>query len=311
MLSRCVPCFYYPTKVLFVDDNSNYLNNIVLTLDKKIRAETSLDPKKIANELMDKKDFCFYSQYLNGYEEVETSDGLSCRAVGVNFSKIQQAISLPQKNNQVSVLLVDYAMPGMDGVSFFKLLKNSPIKKVMVTGEADYNIAVTAFNEGIIDRFIVKDDPDFFNKINNTIFEMQKKYFQEMSSALIGNLNANSQFSLTDSLVHDFIYRLIDEKKIVEFYLVDESGSLLLRDETGRFSWLVIKTEKEMLDYHDVANEFGGASTITNQLKEKKVIPFFVTEEDWRIPVDQWGPYLHPASCLKGCETYYYAVVEK
>lgn len=312
MSYRSLPCCYYPTKVFFLDDNSNYLNNITLTLDKKIRSDVGVNPRKLAEKMLSESIVPFSQRYLRIFEDFENAQGLNCQhAVSIDFKKIYQELQNPERRNQISVLLVDYAMPGMNGVEFFQLLKHLPMKKVMVTGEADYSIAVDAFNEGVIDRFIVKDDPDFFEKINSTIVEMQKKYFQEMSAPVLAHLNASTNSSLFDPAFHDFFDNFIVEKNIEEYYLVDSAGSFLMRDAVGKTIWLVVKDDKELDDYYDIASEFDETKVFAQQLKQRHVIPFFLTEKDWQVPVNAWGPYLYPAQRLQGNnKTYYYSVIE-
>ena len=79
--------------------------------------------------------------------------------------------------NDVSVIIVDYYMDEMNGIEVCETLSKHPAKKILLTGGADKeNIAIDAFNKGIIHRFINKTDPDFPSQIRQAIY-MQRGIF--------------------------------------------------------------------------------------------------------------------------------------
>ncbi|OGT15935.1 MAG: hypothetical protein A3I12_05820 [Gammaproteobacteria bacterium RIFCSPLOWO2_02_FULL_38_11] len=310
MLRNYIPFFYYPTKVLLVDDNPNYLKNVVLTLDKCINHETHIHPKALLRKILSSNDVLDVGKKYFLSQDEGSVVGDVCRAVSVDIAKIYKEINNKDRFNQISVLLVDYAMPGMNGVEFCKALQHLPCKKIMVTGEADYGIAVEAFNQNIIDRFLVKDDPDFFEKINTIIFDLQNSYFKSLSESIIDTLSVDPHCCLTDPEFISFFYDLVKENKIIEFYLLDKTGSFLMLDFQGKPSWLIVKSNKELVDFCDIASEFEDANAIQNELAIRRKIPFFLTEKDWQVSVNHWQPYLHQAHRLEGKEIYYYALVE-
>jgi len=70
----------------------------------------------------------------------------------------QQALKLVTENGPYAVVVSDMRMPGMDGIELLSKIKtHSPDTiRVMLTGNADIDTAVSAINEGSIFRFLAK-----------------------------------------------------------------------------------------------------------------------------------------------------------
>jgi two-component system probable response regulator PhcQ len=58
----------------------------------------------------------------------------------------------------IDLVVADHMMPGMDGLTFLKRLReiNPEIIRVILTGQADLQMAMEAINEGEVSRFLTK-----------------------------------------------------------------------------------------------------------------------------------------------------------
>jgi CheY-like chemotaxis protein len=211
-------------------------------------------------------------------------------------------------------------MPGMNGVEFCRQIKNRDIKKIMLTGEADHNIAVQAFNEGIIDKFIMKGSPDMSQEVNKAIHEMQLKHYIDLSKlltiAIENNQSAPPSF-LNDPEFSKLFYQIIEQNKFIEFYLLENIGNFLLVDIKGRASWLVVCDEAQMKALYEFAkNEheqepIEDSNSIVKSIANRQKIPFFFLERSYDIPVYEWEPYMHPATEVQSKNgKYYYALIK-
>ncbi len=73
----------------------------------------------------------------------------------------EQAFSIIKKYGPFYVVVSDFKMPGMNGISFLKQVReiNPDTVRIMLTGFADINITMDAINEGYIFRFLTKPCP--------------------------------------------------------------------------------------------------------------------------------------------------------
>jgi len=85
------------------------------------------------------------------------------------------------EKNQVSVVISDFMMEGMDGIEFLHRVKHQypEIARIMVTGYANVEVLVNAVNEGHIFRVLQKpwDQNEFLNTIQEgmELFETRSK----------------------------------------------------------------------------------------------------------------------------------------
>ena len=68
----------------------------------------------------------------------------------------------------VSVIVVDHRMKPIDGVEFCQQLGSWPSKRIMLTSYDNKDLAVKAFNEKLIDAFLVKSDDNILNILSST-----------------------------------------------------------------------------------------------------------------------------------------------
>lgn len=133
----------------------------------------------------------------------------------------------------------------MNGLELCASLTNPYTKRILLTGQADTDLAVQAFNAGLIDQFISKKDQDLEAKLRRSIATLQQQYFSKSFKLITDPVIANCQSRFVNN--PDFIAyfnALRDRNKFIEYYLIDEpySGFALLNAK-GELSILLILTE--------------------------------------------------------------------
>lgn len=244
-MQHITPACYFPTTVLFIDDSRDFLLNFVLQLDEGLAF-------RIYDSPFDALDFLQKKEVM--------SNRLLQRCLAENprtdLKTIYYEIYNEHRFADVSVLVVDFAMPGMNGLEVCRLLQSSPIKKILLTGKADDKIAIEALNEGIIDRYIDKNDNEAAELITKNIESLQQQYFQELSEKVTQSIGLNLPAHIQTDVFHTCFRRICKEKRIVEYYIADQEGSFLLMDEDAHAHLLTIKNENEW-EIHDACQLLG------------------------------------------------------
>ena len=171
--------FNYPSTVVIVDVNKEFLDDLSLTL-KQNQHETIkafLQSQKALSYLK-KQNYIYknYNQFLETFKAIELDADDRDVVSKINFKNILNLIYDKERFNEVSVVVADYSMPEMNGLEFFKQIKDIPAKKILLTDNNDYQLAVDAFNQGLIDKFILKKS-DMEDKLIESINELKNRYF--------------------------------------------------------------------------------------------------------------------------------------
>ncbi len=94
------------------------------------------------------------------------------------------------ESSPLAVVVSDLKMPGMDGLSFLNEVKKLSPKtvRVMLSGHADLNAAVSAVNEGLVFRFLTKPSPtdEMIRTLNDCI--EQHAFISAEQELLLGTL---------------------------------------------------------------------------------------------------------------------------
>ena len=300
-----LPLIEFPTKVVLVDDNIDFLKSLeMLFAPKGIEFIGFNDPFKALEFLRNQKYRTFVDQYLKQKEDAS----IFAKTIDINLHALSQEINNDKRFNEVSALVIDFAMPGMNGQEFCKQITDLPIQTLLLTGEASYEKAVEMFNSKIITNFVQKSND--ISILYETIKNLQHKYFQDITQELLFALKNPSGMSIfADTAFINFFDLICQKHNIIEYYVVDENGSYLLADKSGTLKLLIVKSEEDMQVLHEIAEgDHSITEEISNALHERKIIAFLQSEEDLTKPVKDWNFY--KATPIDEKETHHYALVD-
>lgn len=282
--------FYWPTTLMMVDDSLSFMEAVSFQLaEKKLRSIYS-NPKQALKILQ---------------SNVALVDKISCLAKPLILHELDEKIAAKKLDYQglveliyeirrfsvISTVLVDYEMPEMNGLDFCREIKNFPVKKIMLTGKIGNDLAVAAFNEGIIDGFMDKSIDSIRKKLNNFVLKMKQQYFSDIALNLIGKpvveLQQNQDYL---RIFWDFLH----DHHIKEYYQVDQYGSYLGLDSAGCTHWLMVRTEENFDAALDVMKYSDDQNSFAQSLKEKSHLLFLFSEIEKKLSASSWRRFLFP-----------------
>jgi CheY-like chemotaxis protein len=309
--SNCVLPYWFPTTAIFVDDDAQFLANFILGLDDKLAYRTFDSAQAALRHLNDFELAPSLSQRYCSVLQDGAGSGPNDRLVRFDLSLLAQEIGNVTRFAEVSVVLVDYDMPEMDGLEFCRRIANPGIKKVLFTGVADEKIAVAAFNNGLIDRFIRKSDDRVSAIVNRTVRELQQAYFCSTSKLLQEAMRADIATYLGDPMFRGYFNALCAKQGFVESYLTLEPGGFLCLTAEGVIRRLLVYTEADMQAQWEIATDQGCPAELGDILRTRRAVPAFRTRDGfYGKECANWTSCLHEPDFVFGHQLYYVALVE-
>lgn len=308
-MTNVLSCFF-PTTIVLVDDSASFLQTLAETIDagnltlKKFTSPT--DAIKFINETTEANRLDFSDITTSGDES--TSDWQS---IMVNINRLHREIYNPERFSRISTIIVDFAMPGMSGVELCSRIKDKSIQKILLTGVADERVAIDAFNNGYINRFIKKGNHNFEEDLQDGIGKSVQQYFNTYTEDLSKHLSANDKTHLKDPIFANFFYNTCLNKTFVEYYMLDNFGSYLFMNAQGQPSMLSVLTEYEMERILTTGRDSGEMTKdVEEGLQSREYMLVCHNRNGALPPVSDWGNYLKPARRLEGYQTYYFAFAD-
>ena len=305
--------FYYPTTAVFVDDDADFLVNLSLQLDQGLAYQLSASPRDALRDInVAGTQKPLYKRCLSPYRDYPDKQpfGNSRQVFVLDLGMISEEVHNAQRFSEVSVAVVDYDMPEMNGLEFCHSIENPYVKKILLTGKADEKTAVDAFNQGIIDQFIMKSDAAAAGKLNAIIAKLQHVYFEDIAATFIKCLAVNSPDFLGDPRFGEFFAELRHKKGIIEYYLSLEPSGFLLLTASGAAYLLIVMSPDDFKVHWEIARDQDGPRELLDILERQEKLPYF-----WRTGGffnsggDDWMDQLVPAETFVGQTVYRFALI--
>lgn len=285
------PLLSLPLSIMILDDNTAFLKNLGLHFENK-RPYLLLNHPRTALQILRKRNY-FNSKLYKHFKTVNPTElDHDTKLPTFDFESFRQILHDTDRFSETGILIIDYAMPEMSGIDFCREISDLPIKKIMVTGNTGYDTAVKAFNESLIDAFILKESKNILEQIEQAIIKLEIQYFNDVSKLLFANpLNI---FKNNPTIYQEIFNQFVQNNALVEYYRLDLYGSYVGLDIFGNLYWLVIQSETEANDLLDIAQSSDADETIITCLKNRSHMVFLFSEADKKLPTSSWENFLLP-----------------
>lgn len=304
-----LPVYQHPTLIVLVDDSQTLIESMEFQMNPMIAVKSFQD----AHEALGWLHGCFkvgmgkllpirvgYDQEVPSFER---------RTISLDVDGVYRIALDARRFYACAVVIVDYAMPMMNGIDFCRALKELPCKKILFTGAADEMVAVDAFNQGLIDRYLKKGDAQVLDRLELELVALERDYFVERSETLKDLLVRHAYSFLSDSVFAKLVHDLQLQLGFVEHYLFPHPTGILFLDALGKSTLMVVETKASLVAHLETAQDYGAPTELLVALRNETVVPFF-----WRSggmytekSID-WQAHCKPAQICAGREDYFWAL---
>lgn len=299
---------YYPTSVVFIDDSVSFLSAMELAFSPRFQCLTFSDPIRALNHANNLKNLDWNAHSKEDYNYYSDSE----QFVQNTLNASEKHLSNSNRYNEISVVVIDYDMPEMDGLTFCKNLKNPNIKKILLTGQVTTEEAIRAFNDNVIDYYISKSDGDLVNHLVKAIQDLQNRYFIDISSYIKIRAIEQKKSLFNDASLSDYFSKIIKENKVKEYYFSTNPPRYRLKTEENKIYTLLVYSRYDLNEQIRIIKEEAGPAWLLEGLKSASCVPYFRSKDGF-YDQESFDPEntLYPADIVKGRETYFCALIKE
>jgi CheY-like chemotaxis protein len=245
------PLFHRPGTVVFLDDDPDYLEMLALVLPRHWHLKLFLRPTDCIAHLLQEPPFWEADAWNQQQLIALWREGKPLiPQILAYWSRYTERYALSR------VCVVDFSMPGMDGLQVLAELGDWPGSRVLLTGQADEQVAVRAFNRGLIDQFIPKQTQDISRRlveaVEKLLFTAHARHAQIWRSTLTPEQSGLLRLPAVDAFLAAYAAR-----QWVEHVVVGAPFGVLGMDAAGQVSWLQLETPEGLAALAEVATVAG------------------------------------------------------
>ncbi len=300
--------YFHPTTLVFIDDNDLFLQSFHLRIPENMAYALFHDPRRALERINASVELATIPErsLTRPAESLLWSDS----TIHLDLGMIEQEINNLQRFRRVSVVIADLAMPAIDGLSLCAGIEDPRIKKVLMTGAGEEQIAVRAFNDGFIDRFAPKNRATTLEMVIDYATELQREYFLDQQRAIQESLSLNPPPLLEDPAVAAHFAALGKEFRFLEHYLVGEPPGFVFLTAQGAFHRLIVLSDAEANEQVEYAARHDAPPDVIEALSSRSRIGYFYERvEHYADEPYPWRDYLFAPTRLTGNQVWWTALI--
>lgn len=170
------------------------------------------------------------------------------------------------------VLVIDYAMPGKDGLQVLRELQGWPGARILLTGQADAHLGVQAFNEGLIDQFIEKQSPGLAQLLTRAVQQLHDAAIARLAGIWQSTLTQAQHAALGEPATRARLLRLARWAGWVEYVSIGDPFGILALGGDGQVYWTQLEFSDHLQASARQAALRGVAPDVAQALREGRAL---------------------------------------
>jgi CheY-like chemotaxis protein len=171
------------------------------------------------------------------------------------------------------VCVVDYAMPAMSGLRVLSELTGWTGSRVLLTGRVDEQLAVSAFNRGLINQFIPKQSPEIRLRLTSSIQELLDLPDARHQQTWRATLSRQQHMLLCNPQIADALQGLVLTQGWIEHVVIGAPFGILALDRRGGVYWMQLEPAENLQELAEMAQSQGwDAATVQEVRLGKKLV---------------------------------------
>lgn len=170
------------------------------------------------------------------------------------------------------VCVVDYSMPAMSGLRVLGELTHWSGARVLLTGRADEQLAVSAFNRGLIEQFIPKQSPEIRLRLSSAIETLLRVPSARHEQIWRATLGRGQHALISHPDVAQALEKLVLQHGWIEHVVMGAPFGVLALDSKGAASWLQLESVANLAELAEMAESQGWDNATVREIRAGKTV---------------------------------------
>lgn len=257
------PIYCRPGGIVFLDDDPDFLQMVAEVMPNSWHVRLFQRPVKCA-EVLDQEQSVWEADTRSQQEIVNRwREGAPLIPQILKYWREDgtKRFALTQ------VCVVDYSMPAKNGLQFLDEMKSWKGSRILLTGQADEQIAVDAFNRDLIEKFIPKHIPELRLRVVEAIHGLLLKSAERHQQTWLPTLSHTQQSHLNDPLISKRLGDLAQMQGWVEHVVIGAPFGVLSLDFEGTIQWLQLEPAENLHELAEIAESQGWDDETVQEIK--------------------------------------------
>lgn len=262
-----LPLFSRSGSTVFLDDDPDYLETLGMVLPAHLQIELYMRPSTFLQRMSEEparweadaaQQLLMIDRWRNGHRLLP--------------QVLRYWANNPGRYQLVKTCVVDYAMPGTDGLKVLGTLIDWPGSRMLLTGQADDQVAVQAFNGGLIDQFIGKQAADIAGRLMGALNKLAHTPHPRLNTLWRAVLQPAQASILQVPSVCDALQKLV-HRKWIEYVVLSEPFGILGLDSDGHCQWLQLEFTGSLDEPAELAGTAGLGFDVVRAVQAGQILP--------------------------------------
>lgn len=262
-----LPLYQRSGSVLFLDDDIDYLDMLGMVMPVHLQVELYSRPQTFMERMREEParwetDAALHLQMVERWRQ--------------GHPQLPQVLrywaNSPARYQLAQTCVVDYAMPGTDGLKVLNTLLDWPGSRILLTGQADEQIAIQAFNSGLIDQFIPKQAPDIAGRVLHALNKLASTPHPRLNTLWRVVLQPAQQSVLQVPVITRALQQLA-HSRWTEYVVLGEPFGVLGLDDQGHCQWLQLEPTGTLDEVTELASTAGLSQDVVHAIQAGRLLP--------------------------------------
>ena len=248
------PLFHRPGTLVLLDDDPDYLTALATVLPLEWHVRMFVRPTRCVYQMHHEPQLWERDRW-----QQQTMVALWRQGKPLIPQILHYWASTPERYALTHVCVVDFSMPGMDGLQVLSELVDWPGARILLTGQADERVAIGAFNRSLIDQYIPKQAADVAQQLVQAITRLYGRAHRQYDAIWRATLRPEQLTLLAMPEVQAGLKTFVTQHW-VDYVVIGQPFGILGMDAHGRASWLQLETPEGLAGIAELA-ELQGMDT--------------------------------------------------